>query len=398
MTTSFWWQRDDLRYHEGHLFLGSHNLFQFAQQVGTPAFVYHGARIQANLGRLHAALTEQGLNFQIYYAMKANRFVPILTYLKMLGLCGADVSSPGELDLALQAGFRAHEISHTGTSVSDEDLDYLQLQPDVWINCDSLSVIKRLGERCPGRSIGLRLNPQIGLGYNPNLHYAGAHVTKVGIYQEQFHDALTLAHRYGLTVKTLHLHAGSGYLTDQLENLDKILTICEWFLDQVPTVTMLNLGGGLGVRQTASDKPLDLAAWSRIIAKHLKLRGLKLGLEPGDYIMKDAGVLLLKVNTVEEKHGVTFVGVNGGMNLQNEPAYYQLPLEVVPLQYNDTSARQTVTIAGNINEPIDLFAQQISLPPLAESDFIGLLNVGGYGSSTSSNHSMRGKFGEYLLL
>ena len=117
---------------------------------------------------------------------------------------------------------------------------------------------------------------------------------------------------------------------------------------------------------------------------------------PGDYLQKDAGALVCEVNTVEEKSGVLFVGVNAGLGIQNLWAYYQTPFIVSPLAPRSGEHR-VCTITGNINEAIDILAEGIALPPLEEGDLIALMNAGGYGSACASNHCMRGRFGEYLL-
>lgn len=397
---SFWWQREDLKYQNFDLHFAGQNLWEMVQQTGTPAFVYSGARVRANLERLHAALAAHRIPFRIFYALKANRFPPLVTALKQWGLCGIDVCSPGELLLARQMGFAEEEISYTGTSVSNADLEVIQRHPHVHVNCDALSTIRRLGERCPGREIGIRINPQVGAGYHAELHYAGAKATKFGIYPDRFREALELAKQYDLKIKQLHFHFGSGYLTPQLPQLAQALERTNWFLDQCqlqcPEIDTLDIGGGLGVPVTEDRAPLDLDQWATMIARHAQVRGVKIHLEPGDYLVKDAGVLLVQVNTVEEKGGTQFVGVNAGFNLQNLAVYYKTPFVVVPLRQKDLPA-QTVTIAGNINEAIDLLAEDVSLPQMQEEDYLALLNVGGYGAASSSNHCMRGQFSEYWL-
>src|SRR6202008_4916736 len=108
------------------------------------------------------------------------------------------------------------------------------------------------------------------------------------------------------------------------------------------------------------------------------------------------GALLVRVNTVEEKGGTHFVGVDAGLGIQNLAAYYRTPFIVAPLAPRD-GPRRRVTIAGNINEAIDLLAEDVELPEPEEGDLIALLNAGGYGSSAASNHCMRGEFRELLL-
>lgn len=393
-----WWAREDLHYRDGQLHLAGQNLAELAYSAGTPVYAYSAERVAANLGRLAAALSGHGVRHKIFYALKANRFLPLVTFLKLAGKCGLDVCSPGELRLARQVGFREEEIIYTNTSVSNDDLEVLQRQPRVGINCDSLSTIRRLGERCPGRTIGLRINPQLGAGYHPALRYAGEKATKFGLYPDRFEEALGLARSYDLQIKTLHFHCGSGYLTPDLDTLAGILARTNWFLDRCPTIDTLDIGGGLGLPLVEDHQPLDLEQWAGIIAEHAQARQLEIHLEPGDYLVKDAGALILEVNTVEEKGGVTFIGVNGGFNLQNLAVYYDTPFIIAPLEMDGSAPLQQVTIAGNINEAIDLLAEDIFLPPLKEGDLLALLNAGGYGSASSSNHCMRGMFAEYLFL
>jgi diaminopimelate decarboxylase len=242
------------------------------------------------------------------------------------------------------------------------------------------------------------VNPQLGAGYNDALRYAGEKPTKFGVYRDRFDEAVTAAAEAGLRVEALHFHFGSGYLGDALDVLDQVLARITPLLDAHPAIRTVNVGGGLGVRLTESDVAIDVDRWASIVARHLGRRGIRVQIEPGDYLMKDAGVLLARVNTVEDKAGTRFVGVDVGFNIQNLAAYYRTPFVVTPLVRRPGAALERVTIAGNINEAIDLLAEDIVLPGLAEGDTIALLHTGGYGSSASSNHCMRGEFREYLLV
>jgi diaminopimelate decarboxylase len=103
------------------------------------------------------------------------------------------------------------------------------------------------------------------------------------------------------------------------------------------------------------------------------------------------------VNTVEDKAGTRFVGVNAGLGILNLWAYYGIPCIVAPLRVPPGTRRERVTISGNINEAIDLLAEDADVPALAEGDFVAFLNVGGYGSAAASNHCMRGEYREVLL-
>lgn len=395
-----WWARSDLAYEKGRLQFAGRSVQALADSSGTPAFYYSGARVMENLSRLDRALQSTSLDYRVHYAMKANRFMPLLTFMRGSGLCGIDACSPGELLLALQCGFEQADISYTNTSVSAEDLDVLERHPEVIINCDSLSSIRRLGERCPGRAIGIRINPALGVGYGDNelLRYANsATTTKFGIYREQFPEALKLAKRYGLKVEGIHFHTGCGYLSNQLPMWRDILQQSLWFIEQLDTPRYVNLGGGLGVPHTLMDQPLDLSQWAATIGEVYGERGLKILVEPGDYVVKDAGMLLLEVNTVEMKRETLFIGVNGGFNLAIEPAFYGLPCEPVPVRVR-SGKPVTVNIAGNINEALDILAKNVVLTPVQEGDVMAFINAGGYAAAMSLNHCMRGNFREYLLM
>jgi diaminopimelate decarboxylase len=112
------------------------------------------------------------------------------------------------VSLALAAGWKPQEISYTGTNLSDRDLDVILAQPLV-LNLDSLSAIRRVGVRAPGRGIGLRINPRVGTGYSPQLTYAGEKPTKFGIYADRFTEALEESRRRGLPASRAE---GGGHL------------------------------------------------------------------------------------------------------------------------------------------------------------------------------------------
>ncbi len=369
-----------------------------ARRFGTPTFVYSASRIRENLARIREALETIGRPYRLHYAMKANRFAPILTLMANEKLCGIDACAPEEVMHAMGCGFKESDISYTATAVSNSDLDTLVRFKKLHINCDAVSTLRRLGQRDPGRDIGLRINPAMGVGYGENelLHYSGNATTKFGIYREQFDEALETAAKHRLSITTLHLHTGCGYLGKQLPVWEQILTEAKTFADRIPGLKTINLGGGLGVPHTSRDTPLDLKAWAAVIKNVFGDSGLTIEIEPGDYIAKDAGLLILTANTVETRQTTRYIGVDGGFNLAVEPAFYHLPFEPVAVRLRP-GAPCPVTVAGNINEALDIFAENIWLPPIQEEDALALINAGAYASSMSSNHCMRGKFREVLL-
>lgn len=347
------------------------------------------------------ALAATGCDHRVYYAMKANRFEPLLQMMARSGKCGVDICSPNELDFALSCGFTADQISFTGTGVANRDLDRLIAHPDLMINCDSIGMIRRIGERQSGRAIGIRVNPGLGTGYGDSamLTYAGAKTTKFGIYREQWAEALAMARKFGLKIETLHFHVGCGYLNSELDSWNMAVTAALSCLADLPDLKMVNVGGGLGLPHREGDRPLDLTRWSEILRSHVADSGLTIAVEPGDFLVKDAGMLVLGVTDVERKRDQLFVSVDGGFNLHPEPAFYDLPCEPVAclIRSRDPADWQSTTIAGNINEALDVWGEAVAIPPIFEEDFIALINAGGYGAAMSSNHCMRGDFTEMAV-
>lgn len=408
MSMELWWERNDLSYSQSNeIIFSGRNVLNLAKKLGTPIFLYSADRIVENIGRVQLALDSTGIPNRIFYALKANRFAPLLTIIKSSTSCGVDVCSPAEVRHALSCGFLPSDISYTATSVSNADLDFLTRFPDLKLNVDSLSMIRRIGERVPGRSIGIRINPAMGTGYASNelLRYSGEKPTKFGIYGQDLDGAIQLARQCDLRINRVHFHTGCGYLNDQLPAWERILQECLTMIGKIPTVEAVNLGGGLGVPLTKEDRYLDLAEWASVIKRVFSGKSYEINVEPGTYISKDAGLLVLEANTVETKAGKRFIGVNGGFNLTMEPVHYKLPCEPTPCVLPDSKENcfadhslSPATFAGNINEALDILAEDLMFPEIEEGALLAFINAGAYTSSMSSNHCMRGDFSEYLLL
>ena len=395
-----WWQRSDLEYRGEDLFFAGSRVSSLVQRFGTPSFVYSFARVRDNLERLHAALAaaEIGGGYNVLYAMKANRFAPLLTSLQQSGLCGIDACSPREVELALSCGFSPQQISFTAGSLSSHDVHALARYEGLFLDCDSLHAIDVWGSLKPGSEIGLRVNPALGVSRaaNSKLQYAGAETSKFGIYAEQFDDALALAKKHSLTISKIHFHTGCGYLSAELPQWDRVIATCmDTFVARCPDIRTVNVGGGLGVPHSADDGQLDLAAWSAILRKHFNRTRLRVEIEPGEYLVKDCGILLLGKTFEETKQATRFVGVDAGFNLAPEPAFYSLPfLPLAPKRLGSLSQR---TVVGNINEALDVWYRDAWLPDLSGQDSLVLINAGAYSASMASNHCMRGELREFLL-
>jgi diaminopimelate decarboxylase len=334
----------------------------------------------------------------VRFALKSCPDPRILAVLRGLGgpgdpaSVGIDACSPGEVLHALDNGWQPGEISHTGTNVSERDLDVLLAHP-IRINLDAVSQIERLGRRAPGRTIGIRINPAAGAGYTDKLAYAGDRPTKFGVTDDRFDDAIAAVRRHGLIVDTLHFHAGSGWLGDQIDGFEAALAKTVRYLDRLLAagfpIREVNVGGGLGRVARSEERPVDLDAYAGVVAHHLGRYGVTAAFEPGDFVMKDAAVLLGEVVTVERRGETTFVGLDIGWNVNCSYFIYRYAQEIVPVRGPLRDRTRVVTVAGHINEAGDVFAEDYPFPDVAEGEVVAILNAGGYHQAMASTHCLR---------
>ena len=391
-----WWLEGCLGAGEKGLTLDGHPLLDLAREHGTPLYAYSRSQIRGQAASLRAALEGAGVPWRIYYALKANRFPPLVETLRDEGDVGIDACSPREVALALELGFAREQISVTASMLSNRDLDSFA-ESGVHLNLDSLSSLRRWGERvAPGTGVGLRLDPgvQVGYGGDPKLDYGNS---KFGFYPDQLDRAAAAAAAAGLCVDTLHIHCGWGLQMGALPRFEWALRMLVGFARRLPGLEVVNVGGGLGARRRAEDAPLGEVAWAGALGELLGPLGVTVACEPGTLLVDRAGVLIAEVNTVEEKWGTRWVGVNAGHAVNLYAAHYGLPMEIAHVARPLVPAVSEYSVAGNINESNDVFAEDVWLPELREGDFLALLPAGAYGSSMASDHCLRGGAAEVAL-
>ncbi len=406
ISTSPWWVRDGLGISAGRLTIAGQDAETLARRHGTPLFLYDRARFGENARRFQAAFRAAGLPVRLRFALKANPSPEVLEVFRGLGPAGSpdsvgiDACSPGEVLRALECGWGPSEISYTGTNVSERDLDVL-LEHTIHLNLDGISQVERYGRRAPGTRMGLRIDPATGAGYNAHLEYSGTRPSKFGIGLERFDEALAAVARHRLVVDTIHFHAGSGWLAGGLESFERALGPAVEAVERARAaghpVAEVNVGGGLGAPARDDEQPVDLDAYAAAIAGYLAPLGVVVSAEPGDYLTKDAGILLGEVVSVEERRGVTFVGLDVGWNVNCSYFIYEFAQELVVCRAPDAPRTEIVTVAGHINEASDVFAEDYPMPPVEEGDIVALLNAGGYHQAMSSTHCLRPMAGAVFL-
>ena len=385
---------------DGRLLVAGRDAGTIARGHGTPVFAYDLVRIEEQARSLTEAFERAGLELRLRLALKAQRDPAVLGFIRGLRSVGIDACSPGEVRHAIAHGWAPGEISFTGTNLSAGDVDAL-LETGVHVNLDLLSQLERWGTRASGSTVGIRVNPRAGATWSGlparegESLYAGARPTKFGILEEQLDDALAIAQTHRLSIDTVHVHVGDGFLTDGLPMLEVSIERTARMARRVRgaghDLVEVNAGGGLGVPQRPQDEPLDVDAYVELLAEHLGPLGVAVGCEPGDFLCKEAGVLLTEVVSLDERDGVAFTGLDAGFNVAPERFIYDALVPIVLTRAADAEPSAEYTIAGNINEGDDLWGEDVPLPELREGDVLALLLVGTYNAAMHMDHCLRPK-------
>jgi diaminopimelate decarboxylase len=388
----------------GTLYLDGVPATTLAEVFDTPLYIMCEQRIRENFRRIYSALSVRYDKVRVYYSAKANTNLSVLKILESEEAY-VDTVSTGEVFLASQAGFPPDRILFTGTSVRDDELEYL-LDWDVTINIDSLSQLKRLLRLRAPNIISVRVNPEVGAGHHEHVITAGKN-SKFGIWEEDVVEAYRIAKEAGVEKFGIHMHIGSGILSVEpfLSAEEKLLEIAYRARKTLGiNFEFVNIGGGIGVPYKPEEKPVDITLFAEKVLEIFKKRIKEYDLgepffcvEPGRYIVCDAGVLLTSVNTVKSTPFKKFVGVDAGFNTLIRPAMYSSYHPIVVANKLNEPEEETYDVAGPLCESGDILARERKLPKIEEGDILAILNAGAYGFVMSSNYNSRPRCTEVLV-
>lgn len=366
------------------------------KQFGTPLYIYDAKKITSQVDSLRKAF--DGADLRIKFAMKALTNISILKLLHKQGV-GVDAVSINEAKLALRAGMSPGDINFTPSGVDFSEIkEGVDLKLNV--NLDNLPSLEKFGKEYGGAyPCGVRLNPHIMAG--GNIKISTGHVnSKFGISIQQLDDIKKTVAKYGIVLQGLHIHTGS-----EIVETNVFMQMSEIFFGMakdLPALKFIDFGGGFKVAYKQGDKVTDLPAIGSRLAEKFNAfeketgRRLQLWIEPGKYLVSEAGYLVARTNVVKETPTLTFVGVDTGLNHLIRPMMYNAWHDIVNIS-NPDGAMKTYTVVGNICET-DTLGSDRQLNEVREGDLLVIENAGAYGFSMASNYNSRFRPAEVLVL
>ncbi len=371
------------------------SVLDICREFGTPLYVYDADKITEQILSLKNAFSDNDV--KIKYAAKALTNLSILKHIKQQG-CGIDVVSINEAKLALKAGFKSSDIMFTPSCVDFEEI-IEGVEMSVFINLDNLSVLEKFGKKFgSGYPCCIRLNPHILAGGNYKIS-TGHGNSKFGISVFQMQQILEVVSKYNLDINGLHIHTGS-----EISETDVYLKMSEILFGvarDFPSLKFIDFGSGFKVAYKENDIVTNIYDLGLKLGKAFRDfyegygRKLELWVEPGKYLVSEAGYLFVSTNVVKSTPSVTFAGVNSGLNHLIRPMMYDAYHEITNIS-NPKGALKLYTVVGNICET-DTFGSERKLNEVREGDVLALRNAGAYGYSMASTFNSRLRPAEVMV-
>ncbi|MCK7286571.1 diaminopimelate decarboxylase [Enterobacter asburiae] len=386
--------------------LNADNLLRLPAEFGCPVWVYDAQIVREKIAALH--------QFDVVrFAQKACSNIHILRLMREQGV-KVDSVSLGEIERALVAGFDpkadSDAIVFTADVIDDATLARVH-ELQIPVNAGSVDMLEQLGKVSPGHRVWLRVNPGFGHGHSQKTNTGGEN-SKHGIWYADMPAALDVLQRYNLKLVGIHMHIGSGVDYAHLEQ------VCGAMVRQVvdfgQDLEAISAGGGLSIPYREGEEAIDTdhyyGLWSAArdqIAAHLG-HAVKLEIEPGRFLVAEAGVLVSQVRSVKEMGSRHFVLIDAGFNDLMRPSMYGSYHHITALAADGRDLTQAprieTVVAGPLCESGDVFTQQEggkvetrALPEVKPGDYLVLHDTGAYGASMSSNYNSRPLLPEVLF-
>jgi diaminopimelate decarboxylase len=378
-------------------------LDRIAQQAGTPTYVYTVSSIRDQFEKLQGTMAKilpKNRQPLLCYACKANSHIAVLALLNKLG-GGVEIVSEGELVRSLRAGVPPSKIVSTGVGKSKSEIAACLKTGIASINVESLPELefiqKVAAEIGKTANVVFRFNPNVSGGGHDKISTGRKH-DKFGIDEQQVFEGFAMAK----DMKNVNAAGISMHIGSQVFNVDAFKTAFEKLPKLVKelrakgfTVSRLDIGGGFPI-QYRDEKLLDLAAYAEWVRDIIVPLETEIVMEPGRYLVGNAGVLLTEVVYMKEASDRHFAVLDAGMNDLVRPAMYDAYHGIEPVK-NRKAASKTYDFVGPVCESSDKFAIDRASPELKQGDLVAIRSAGAYGFSMASNYNTRPLPAEVLV-
>jgi len=388
------------QYRRGVLHAEDVRLDRLAAAVGTPAYVYSRQALTERYRAFAGAFA--GLDATVCYSVKANSNQAVIATFARLG-AGADVVSQGELLRALAAGVPPGKIVFAGIGKTAEELEAGLKAGILQFNVESENELRLLDQLARKRKrtapVALRINPDVDAMTHAKIA-TGMHENKFGIEIPRARDLARLAATLpGIDLQGLAVHIGSQLTTVApfATAFARMASLARELIAAGHRIRRFDMGGGLGVVYE-NESPPDLQSYARAVRDAVDGLNVHIVLEPGRYLVAEAGLLLSRVIYMKEGAEKRFAIVDAAMTEIIRPALYDAHHPVRPVAEPRAGANlATVDVVGPVCESGDIIATGRPLPPLADGDLIAVEVAGAYGAVMSSTYNTRPLAPEILV-
>ena len=387
----------DFGYKKNKLYCENLKIEGLAKKFGTPLYLYSYRTLVGHYLKLKSAFSE--INPLICYSVKANSNLSILKALIAKG-AGLDIVSGGELFRAQKAGCQEQRIVYASVGKTDEEIRAAISSGILFFNVESLAELKNINRiACSLNKItrvAIRINPDVEAKTHKYIS-TGKITNKFGIDLNSAYKILLLRNQFkNLNICGLHIHIGSQITQSApfVEAIKKVSNFIQRLKNNGIGLEYLNIGGGLGIVYD-HEAPQTAQIYARQIIPLLKKTGLKIIMEPGRFIVGNAGILVVKVLYIKNTPKKKFIIVDGGMNDLIRPALYSAHHNILPLV--KVSKTEKADVVGPICESGDFLAKERLIAKVREGDYLAVMSAGAYGFSMSSNYNSRVRAAEVMV-
>lgn len=375
------------------------DLETIAGAVGTPTFVYSSASIRSQYHVLARALGPSA--YRVHYSVKASSNIAVLALLRELG-AGVDIVSGGELYRALHAGFTGSDIVFSGVGKTDAELGEALDAGVKLINVESEGELVRLSGVAQARGtlapVALRVNPEVSVDTPHRYTRTGGRGDKFGIPYDRALDVGRLALDLpGISLMGVDMHIGSQIQqVDPYRNgVERLLELARLLRDAgASALRYLDVGGGLAVSYD-DEAAASVEGFAAVVTGAARQAGLELIIEPGRYLVGNAGVLITRVLDRKESGGKSYVIVDAGMNDLLRPSHYNAFHRVEAVK--PSRGREVADVVGPVCESGDFLALDRELDIVDAGELVAVRSAGAYGFSMASNYNSRPRAAEVLV-